>query len=78
MATLQSLQDELAQVSAAISAAYTGQEYEIEGAGSRRRLKRADLKTLLARKSELELAISRLDGSAAAGGRGVRNGVPMP
>ena len=62
---------ELAQVSAAITAVYGGQEYEIKDGQSTRRLKRADLKVLLARRSELETEISRL------GGGGVSFGVPV-
>ena len=62
---------ELTQVSAAITAVYGGQEYEIKDGQSHRRLKRADLKVLLARKSELETEIARL------GGGGVSFGMPV-
>lgn len=64
-------QAELAEVSAAISATYGAQEYEIKDGQSHRRLKRADLKVLLARKSELETEVSRL------GGGGVSFGMPV-
>lgn len=73
MATIEELSAELAQVQSAISAAYSGTEYEIESGGSRRKLKRQPLPVLLARRSELELSIARLEGS---GGRGVRHAVP--
>ena len=74
MATeLERLETELEQVRAAISAAISGQEYEIETGGTRRRLKRQSLKDLQARESMLLTSIARLDGS---GSRGVRHGVP--
>lgn len=62
MATLEELQAELAQLKTAISAAYTGAEYEISDGQTKRRLKRADLKLLLARKAELDTAVERLGG----------------
>ncbi len=61
MTTLAELQDELAKVKAAISAAYTGAEYDMRDGNTTRRLKRQDLTVLLRRRSELELSISRLD-----------------
>lgn len=64
---LASLQTELAAVTKAVNAAYSGAEYEIVSGGTRRRLKRQDLPILLARKNELELSISRLEGSASRG-----------
>lgn len=72
MATIEELQAELAQVSAAINAAYSGQEYEIESGGSRRRLKRQPLAVLTKRKSELEASIARLNGTG-----GVSYGMPV-
>jgi hypothetical protein len=64
---LASLQTELAAVTKAVNAAYSGAEYEIVSGGTKRRLKRQELPVLLARKNELELAISRLEGSGARG-----------
>lgn len=64
---LASLQTELAAVTKAVNAAYSGAEYEIVSGGTRRRLKRQELSVLLARKNELELAISRLDGTGSRG-----------
>lgn len=61
--TLEDLQIELTQVKAAISAAYSGAEYEIESGGSRRKLKRQSLELLLERKSELEMLISVAQGN---------------
>lgn len=73
MATIEELQAELAQVSAAISAAYSGQSYEIDSGQSRRKLVRQSLDVLLKRKSQLEASIERSGGST-----GIRHGVPMP
>lgn len=67
---LEALETELALVKAAILAAYTGQEYEIESGNSRRKLKRQSLEDLAKRQADLELAIARLDGS-----RGVSHGL---
>jgi len=74
MTQIEKLQAELAQVEAAISAAYSGAEYSIDSGNSRRSLKRQSLDVLLRRKGEIELTISRLDGTGA---RGVRHGVPV-
>lgn len=73
MASLPKLEAELAQVEAAIAAAYSGAEYDIQTGTTRRRLKRQSLDILLRRKGELELAIERLSGNGA---RGVRHGMP--
>lgn len=64
---LESLQAELVTVNKAVTAAYSGAEYEIASGTSRRKLKRQDLSVLLARKRQLETAIARLDGSATRG-----------
>lgn len=72
-ATLAELEAELAQVSAAVSAAYTGAEYEIHDGQAKRRLKRQSLDVLLRRKAELELCISRMNGT----GRGISHGLPV-
>jgi hypothetical protein len=66
MTSLEQLQTELTAVNAAITAAYGGAEYEIRDGSTGRRLKRQDLKTLLARRAELELSIGRMDGSRGA------------
>lgn len=71
--TTETLQAELDRVTAAINAAYTGAEYEVQDGETRRKLKRQPLPLLLQRKAELELAISRLDGT---GSRGVSHGMP--
>lgn len=68
MTLLTDLQDELTQVKAAVTAAYTGAEYEIQDGQTRRRLKRQDLSVLLKRKAELETSIARLDPEAGGGG----------
>ena len=72
---LETLQAELETVQRAVNAAYSGEEYEISSGGSRRRLKRQSLSVLLARKSELELSISRLSPPADGSGKGIRHGV---
>jgi hypothetical protein len=64
--TLEQLQTELAQVSAAISASYGSAEYEIRDGATTRRLKRQDLNVLLARQSQLKLSIDRLSGTGRA------------
>lgn len=74
MTETEKLTAELAQVESAISAAYTGSEYEISAGKSGRRLKRQSLDVLLRRKSEIELSLARLGG---IGARGVRHGVPV-
>lgn len=70
MPTLDELKTELTQVNAAYQAALNGEEYEILSGGTRRRLKRQSLDSLLKRKAELELSIARMEGS-----RGVSHGV---
>ena len=75
MPTLEELLAELAQVKAAVSAAYTGSEYEIADGQSKRRLKRQDLSVLLKRKNELEIAVGRLDPEAV--GRGPSYAMPV-
>lgn len=72
MATIEELQAELLQVTAAINAAYSGQEYEIESGGTRRKLKRQPLPVLTKRKAELETSISRLNGTG-----GISYGMPV-
>lgn len=62
---------ELAQVKAAIAAAYSGAEYTIQDGQTRRHVRRQDLKTLLARRSELETEITRTQGG------GVSFGMPV-
>jgi hypothetical protein len=64
---LEELQAELATVTKAVNAAYSGAEFEISSGSTRRRLRRQELPVLLKRKSELELAISRLGGSGSRG-----------
>ncbi len=76
MPTLEELLAELALVKAAVSAAYTGSEYEIADGQSKRRLKRQDLSVLLKRKNELETSIGRLDPAALAG-RGPSYAMPV-
>ena len=68
MYQLTDLQDELAKVQAAVNAAYTGAEYEIQDGQTRRRVKRQDLSVLLKRKTELETSIARLDPEASSRG----------
>ena len=75
MTELERLQAELVQVRSAITAAYSGSEYEIESGQSRRRLKRQSLDALLKRESQLLISIGRIDGT---GSRGIRHGVPEP
>lgn len=78
---LASLQTELATVTKAVNAAYSGAEFEISSGQTRRRLRRQDLSVLLKRKTELELAISRLDGSGSRGtslGVVVDSAAPIP
>lgn len=65
MRTLEELQAELTQVRAAISAAYSGQEYEIQTGGIQRRLKRQSLDALIKREQELERIIERASGRSA-------------
>lgn len=64
--TVETLGAELAIVNEAILAAYTGKEFEIQSGGSaggsRRKLVRQDLPTLLARRGELEAQIAHLSG----------------
>ena len=75
MATLEEIiaekQAELAQVKAAIAAAYGGAEYSVQDGQTRRQLRRQDLKVLLARRAELETEISRTQGG------GVTFGMPV-
>ena len=73
VATLAELEAELAKVNASVSAAYTGAEYEIHDGQVSRKLKRQSLDLLLRRKAELELCISRTNGT----GRGVSHGLPV-
>ncbi len=73
MTAIEKLETELALVEAAITAAYSGAEYEVESGKSRRRLKRQSLDSLLKRKAQLELSISRLDPCRVSS---VRHGVP--
>lgn len=71
MPTLEQLQAELTQVNESVSAAYGSAEYEVQDGATRRKLRRQDLSLLLKRKAELELSISRMDGT----GRGVSFGM---
>jgi len=64
---LASLQAELETVKKAVTAAYSGAEFEISSGSTRRRLRRQELPVLLARQRELEMSISRLTGEGARG-----------
>lgn len=68
MTPLEKLQAELVEVEKAVSAAYSGAEYEIQDGATKRRLKRADLTVLLKRKAELELSVGRLSGGGPSFG----------
>ena len=60
MATLADLQAELVEVKAAISKTLEAQAYTI-GGGTARGVTRASLDVLYRRRSEIEIAINRLD-----------------
>jgi hypothetical protein len=77
MATLEELQAELSAVNAAVNAAYGSAEYEVQDGATRRKLRRQDLSVLLARKSALEMSISRLDGGGVGYGMAVDSHSPL-
>lgn len=64
MSQLTDLQDQLAEVKAAISKVLTGgQEYEFNDMQSQQKVERADLKDLYAMQRDLEYQIASLDRS---------------
>lgn len=71
MDTLEEMQAELEAVKAAILAAYKGKRYAITTGGIARELERQPLDKLLARRTALELAISRSQGG------GISFGMPV-